>query len=275
MRVIKSDTGFLFFEKIFKQLMANQSDLVVWQVSPDSGKRQISSSRLNAFHMESRKLHFEVDKNNNVVSSLPFYCFAEDGLVIFKTEIQSVSGSNISVSLPEEMKVLEEKDVIFIKGSIGEDIAKPWKTKRIDTSPVNKIGTTHDVMRVKSMAQRSNRDQQLLKSEFGLTVDEEDKLFAGQRAAPRARPKDDKWVKVVRGIGEAALPYKLFDLSQGGMGFVSFDETEFPKGSDIHVVGFNGFELDDPLLGTIMSIRPMDGVLSEFKIGVKFSEGQS
>ena len=125
------------------------------------------------------------------------------------------------------------------------------------------------------MAQRSNRDQQLLKSEFGLTVDEEDKLFAGQRAAPRARPKDDKWVKVVRGIGEAALPYKLFDLSQGGMGFVSFDETEFPKGSDIHVVGFNDFELDDPLLGTIMSIRPMDGVLSEFKIGVKFSEGQS
>ena len=49
-------------------------------------------------------------------------------------------------------------------------------------------------MRVKSMAQRSNRDQQLLKSEFGLTVDEEDKLYADQRAAPRARPKDDKWV---------------------------------------------------------------------------------
>ena len=59
------------------------------------------------------------------------------------------------------------------------------------------------------------------------------------------------------------------------MGFVSFDETEFPKGSDIRVVGFNDFELDDPLFGQIMSIRPIDGVLSEFKIGVKFSEGQS
>ena len=130
-------------------------------------------------------------------------------------------------------------------------------------------------MRVKSMAQRSNRDQQLLKSEFGLTVDEEDKLYADQRAAPRARPKDDKWVRLVKGVSETPLPYKLFDLSQGGMGFVSFDETEFPKGSDIRVVGFNDFELDDPLFGQIMSIRPIDGVLSEFKIGVKFSEGQS
>jgi hypothetical protein len=174
------------------------------------------------------------------------------------------------------MKVLEDPEVVLIRGSIGEDLAKPWKTKRIDTSPIHKPGTTHDVMRVKSMAQRSSRDQTLLKSEFGLSVDEEDKLYADKRSAPRARPKDDKWVRVVKTLDEtAALPYKLFDLSQGGMGFIAFDENEFPKGSDIHVVGFNDFSLDDPLFGKIMSIRPIDGATSEFKVGVKFSDGQN
>lgn len=276
MRVIKSTTGFLFYEKIFKQLMANQSDLVVWQLSPENGERLISRSRLNAFHMESGKLFFEVDKKNIMNGGLPLYCFAEDGLVIFKAEIQDVSGSNISVSLPEEMKVLEDPEVVLIKGSTGQDLAKPWKTKRLDTSPIHKAGTTHDVMRVKSMAQRSTRDQKLLNTEFGLSVDEEDKLFADKRSAPRARPKDDKWVRLVRGLGESLpLSYKLFDLSQGGMGFVSFEETEFPKGSDIHVVGFNDFDLDDPLFGKIMSIRPIDGAQSEFKVGVKFTEGQN
>ena len=276
MRIIKSTTGFLFYEKIFKQLMAHQSDLVVWQLSPENGERMISHSRLNAFHMESGRLFFEVDRKNPVKENLPLYCYAEDGLVIFKSEIQDISGSNISVSLPDEMKVLEDPEVIHIKGAIGEDLAKPWNTKRIDTSPINKYGNTHDVMRVKSMAQRSSKDQTFLKSEFGLTVDEEDKLYADQRSAPRARPKDDKWVRVVKSLDETTgLPYKLFDLSQGGMGFIAFDEAEFPKGSDIHVVGFNDFALDDPLFGKIMSIRPIDGAISEFKIGGKFSEGQN
>lgn len=275
MRVIKSDTGFLFYEKIFKQLMANQSDLVVWQLSPENGERNITRSRLNSFHMESGRLFLEIDRKNIVNDNLPLYCFSEDGLVIFKTHIQEITDRNISVSLPEEMKVLEDPEVIRIKGSTGQDLAQPWKTKRLDTSPIHKPGTTHDVMRVKSMAQRSSRDQVLLNNEFCLSVDEEDKLFADKRESPRARPKDDKWVKVAKLQGDGPETYKLFDLSQGGMGFVCFDESEFTKGTAIHIVGFNEFDLDDPLVGKVMSIRPIDGAQSEFKIGVSFSEGQS
>jgi c-di-GMP-binding flagellar brake protein YcgR len=129
-------------------------------------------------------------------------------------------------------------------------------------------------MRVKSMAQRSVRDQELLNLEMGLTLDEEDKLFAAQRESPRARPKDDKWVKVLRSQGQSPLVYKLFDLSRGGLGFVSAVESEFTKGSLIYIVGFNDYDLDDPLIGTIMSIRSMDGNLGEFKVGIKFTEGQ-
>jgi hypothetical protein len=275
MRVIKSDTGFLFYEKIFKQLMANQSKLVVWQISPENGERNITQSRLNAFHMESGKLFFEVDRQSIVDDNLPLYCFAEDGLVIFKTTIHDISEKNISASIPTEMKVLEDPEVVRIKTSTGEDLAKPWKTKRLDTSPIHKPGTTHDVMRVKSMAQRTTRDRDMLNNEFGLSVDEEDKLYADKRESPRARPKDDKWVKVAKLQGDGPDTYKLFDLSQGGMAFVTFDESEFIKGSAVHIVGFNDFDLDDPLVGKVMSIRPIDGAQSEFKIGVSFSEGQN
>ncbi|MBA2403902.1 MAG: PilZ domain-containing protein [Bdellovibrionales bacterium] len=273
MRVIKSDTGFLFYEKIFKQLMANQSSLVVWQLSPDSGERQITRSRLNAYHMDTGKLHLEIDASKIVNDGLPLYCFSEDGPLIFKAQIHAVSGSNISVGLPAEIKVFDDPDVVHIQGVTGKKIDTIWRTKKLDTgySPDN----GPDLMHVKSMSQRSSRDQELLNNEFGLSVDEEDKLFADKRESPRARPKMDKWVKIAKLRGDGPVVYKLFDLSQGGMGFVSFDETEFTKGTQIHIVGFNDFDLDDPLVGKVMSIRPIDGVQSEFKIGVAFTEGQN
>lgn len=272
MRVIKSDTGFLFYEKIFKQLMANQSDLVVWQLSPDNGQRQISHSRLNAFHMESGKLFFQFESKKQIHDDLPLYCYSEDGALIFKASIQDVYETNVSVSLPAEIKLLEDPEVIQIRGTTGQDYSTVWKSKKLDTTPV-----VHelDVMRVKTMAQRSTRDQELLNNEFGLTLDEEDKMFADKRESPRARPKNDKWVKVAKLQGDGPVIFKLFDLSQGGMAFVTFDETEFTKGTEIHIVGFNDFDLDDPLVGKVMSIRPIDGATSEFKIGVAFTEGQN
>ena len=271
MRVIKSDTGFLFYDKIFKQLMADESDLVLWQLSPTDGKREVSSSRINAFHMDSGKIFFEIDLNTNVKVELPIYCFAEDGQIIFKSKIDNILETNLSVSIPDEIKILEDTEVTHIKGTTGKDYSDLWKSKRLKSIPVD---TGLDIIQVKSMAQRSTRDQELLNNEFGLTVDEEDNLFADKRESPRARPKNEKWVKIALPQNEGPSIYKLFDLSQGGMAFVGLDETEFDKGADIKIVGFNDFDLDDPLIGKIMSIRPIDGVASEFKFGVKFSEGQ-
>lgn len=251
--------------------MADQSDLVLWQLSPIDGKREISNTRINAFHMESGKIFFEIDPKAKVMEELPIYCFAEDGQIIFKAIIDNIRDTNLSVTIPDEIKVLEDPEIILIKGKTGTDYSTLWISKRLksiseDNGP--------DIMRVKSMAQRSTRDQELLNNEFGLTVDEEDKIYADKRESPRARPKADKWVKIALPQSEGPSIYKLFDLSQGGMAFVGFEETEFEKGGEVKIVGFNDFDLDDPLIGKIMSIRPIDGADSEFKFGVKFSEGQ-
>lgn len=269
MRVIKSDTGFLAYEKIFKQLMANHSDVVVWQVMPLDKSRQQTQMLIKTLYPETNSFYLQFKNKIDLSEQLLLYAYAPAVPMIFRTEILELHDSGVTLGVPSEITVFEDADVNLVKG-LKESISSVWSSKR-DSTYTENLGS--DVMKVKSMAQRSTRDQELLNNEFGLTVDEEDKMFADKRESPRARPKDEKFVKIAKLQGNGPEVFKLFDLSRGGMGFITFDETEFTKGSDIHIVGFNDFDLDDPLVGKIMSIRPMDGT-AEYKIGVKFSEGQ-
>ena len=139
---------------------------------------------------------------------------------------------------------------------------------------VDNLGSSN--IAVKNMLQRSSRDQELLNNhEWHMpSVDEEDLMFVDKRESPRARPKSEKWVKI-RKAGEQEINlFKLFDLSRGGMSFIAIGETDYPKDCEINVTGFETFDLDDPLVGKVMSLRPMDETLIEFKVGVKFNEGQ-
>lgn len=271
MKVIKSDSGFLAFQKIFKQVQTNNSIIVVWQVVPENGERRISESRLNSFHLDTGLLHFEVPQDTTIVSQLPVYCYSEDGQFIFKTDIQIMKNNVFSLFVPQEIQILEDTDVSIIRGRIGVDLSTTWKTKRLKLD----IDNQDDFMRVKSMSERSVRDQEFLNNEFeSVSLDEEEKLFLDKRESPRARPKIDKWVKVkVQGSDEIQM-VRLFDLSRGGIGFISLDAEHFPKGHEIKVIGFEDFDLDDPLIGKIMSHRAIDESLFEYKIGVKFNEGQ-
>jgi c-di-GMP-binding flagellar brake protein YcgR len=114
----------------------------------------------------------------------------------------------------------------------------------------------------------------VLLQEFKLNFDEEEKFYASKRESPRARPELDKWVKVMKADADGPQLYKLFDLSRGGMAFIAEMHSEFIKDSDVFIVGFDEFDLDDALVGKVMSIRPLDELELTFKVGVKFSEGQ-
>lgn len=272
MKVIKSDSsGIYAYTKILKHIHTNNSKVVVWQVRPDTGERNVADSRLNSFHLESGLLHFELPSGSGLVSHLPIYCYSEEGQFIFKTDIRDMRANVFSVGMPPEIKLLEDPDVMVIKGNIGLDLGQIWRVNRLN---FDKQGGS-DYMKVKSMSERSGRDQEFLNAEFGVSLDEEDKMFADKRESPRARPKADKWVKVVGESSDEVHIMKLFDLSQGGIGFITLDAQNFPKGSKILVVGFDEFNLDDPLIGQVMSHRPVDDLQIEFKIGCKFDEGQS
>lgn len=261
----------MVYHKIFKHILSNHSLVVVWQ-HLDSGERKVSETCLNSFHMESGLLHFEaplIPLHNH----LPIYCYSEDGQFIFKSEIRDAKESVFSVSIPQEIKILEDPDVTMIRSQIGLDISDVWKSKRLDLDQLEE--DRPDYLKVKSMAERSSRDQDFLNHEFdSVSLDEEEKMFADKRESPRARPKKDKWVKVTVGEEPEVHFLQLFDLSRGGIGFVTLELEKFPKGSQVQVVGFDEFDLDDPLVGKIMSHRPIDDTLIEHKIGVKFNEGQ-
>lgn len=272
MRIIKLATGFLYYQKIFHQLHKNQCKIVLWQFMPDSGKREISNTHIDSYNLDSGKICLKINSETNIVHHLPIYFYAEDGQIIFKTNIESLQDRTLSLKVPEELKLLEDPEINYVRGAVGQGGSDVWKVKSLNPG-TNIIPS--NVMRVKSMAQRSSRDQDLLNNEFEpVNSDEEDKLFAGKRESPRARPRLEKYVKIARIVGQGPKRYKLFDLSRGGMGFLVLELEEFQKGDDIQVIGFNDFDLDDPFLGKVMSIRPIDEQELQFKVGVKFTEGQ-
>lgn len=272
MRVIKSDSsGIHHYQEILKHIHASSSDLLIWQVLPETGKRNIAHSRLSSYHLETGLMHLKLSTGHSNVSHLPLYCYLEEEQLIFKTEIREAQIEAFTVGLPLEIKLLEEPDVNVIKISSGVELSTKWKSRIFLTGPEDHS----DTLKVKSMSERSSRDQEFLNNEFNsVSLDEEERMYADKRESPRARPKIDKWVKVSSDASDGVQIVKLFDLSQGGIAFVTFEPNLFPKGSRIQVTGFDSFNLDDPLIGQVMSQRPIDESQVEYKIGCKFDEGQ-
>ena len=269
MKVINSDTGFLAYQKIFSSLMANQVPLMVWQVASETGKRSVSETKISAFSLESKSLHLECKKEFPIDPGQLMYFYSQEAQLIFKTSLQEMRDLNFSVSIPSEIQLLDEPDYAQLAPRLRLGQSE-WRVKRIGFGD-NELGL--DIIKVKSMSERSSRDQDFLNQEFHpISLDEEEKKFAGQREAPRARPKVDKKVKIL--MKDDVRTFKLFDLSQGGMAFITESSDGFENGSQVHIVGFDEFNLDDPLVGTIKNVRSIEGTV-EFKIGVKFDDGQS
>jgi len=273
MKVFKSDSqGIYAFQKIFKHIHSKGSNIVLWQLSPVSTGRNIANSKLSSFKIEEGILNFEIPTGYSMQQSLPMYFYSEDGQLIFKSEGIQVEKNFFTISLPKEIKLLEEDEVGKIRLITGLDISTVWKSKRFNFDDVSKV----DFGKVVGMTQRTSRDREFLDNEFDrVSIDDEDKLFADKRESPRARPKAEKWAKVVSQKSPDVQLLRIFDLSRGGISFVTMEVDLFPVGSKVNIVGIEEHVLDDPLLAQVMSHRPIDELDIEFKIGCKFDEGQS
>ncbi len=271
MKVIKSDTGFLAYQKIFKRIHSANAIFVVWQLLPESNKRNVFDSHMLSFHPESGLLYFNRPATAQINPSLAVYFYSEEGQFIFKTDIHELRSQSISLRYPSEMRLLEEPDVTVIESSSGVNISTIWKSKQFSYQDV----AEPDYMVVKSMAERTSRDKEFLTNELAaVTLDEEDKIYADQRETPRARPKIEKFVKIKSPVTEEVHVLRLFDLSQGGIGFLTMEPLLFPKGSEVRVIGFQDFDLDDPMIAKVMSQRAVDDTQIDYKIGCKFLDGQ-
>jgi hypothetical protein len=270
MKIIRSDTAFLTFQRIFEQFKANGSSILAWQSLPD--KKIICLVRLHSYEADLTTLHFKKLEQLDLSTDYPLYFYSEEGQLIFKCDLLEHHQQHFISNRPQEIGLLLEADVPTVQEQLGERISTHWKSRRLDLGP--EYSSDFLAGKIKSMAERSSRDQIFLNQEFNLSVDEEDKLFAGRRESPRSRPKVEKWVKLKLKDQTDTRELKLFDLSRGGMSFISSEPDIFLKDIEIEVIGFDHFDLDDPLLGTIVAQRPLDDAGLEFKIGVQFMEGQ-
>ena len=247
-------------------MLSKAEVVILWQVDANN-KREIRKSLLTSYNFEQDQLFFTKKAAINFDTTQPLYAFVQEGPFIFKTHFRNQQEASIMTSLPQEIKFLDEKDCENVMKSFGVETDKWISIRR--TKYNEDLGL--DYMKVKSMKDRTSRDQDFLNEEMGISLEEEDKMFAGKRESPRARPKNDKFVTLSKMGEDVTKSYKLFDLSRGGMAFIVDGGNLFKKEEGIKVGGFNDYLLDDPLYGTVMSIREIDGT-SQFKIGIKFLE---
>ncbi len=266
MRVIKPDP--ILYAKIFDHMGKSIIDVTAWQVRPDSQERVVTQTALRTHSKQMKLLNFQRRDHFEFNMELPVYFYAPDGQVIFKCDLKEMSDTYFAVGEPTEIQVLDAPESEKMARGIGVDVKTVWKSRRFSFGGPE---TYSSYIKPKGMNQRSARDKDYLNTEFELTLDEEDKIFAHKRTSKRSRPKFQKTVNVAPAGSFESYTLKLFDLSRGGLSFVSEDIKQFALQTDVKITGFDGFELDDPLYATIMSHRAMDDG-NEHKIGVKFIE---
>lgn len=269
MKILKLDTGFRAFQKLFQYLVSNSSDIVAWQTL--FNEKKVCKVQMTSFNPEAQTLHFNLLEEESFDPAFAFYFYAEAGQLIFKSEAIAFKPKSFSIFYPQEIHLIGEEEVVKIHQQLGERISTVWRGRILNLEQFD----TFAAIKVKAMSERTARDQTFLNNEFNpMSVDEEDKLYADKRSSPRARPKVEKWVKIRLKDSSEVHFLKLFDLSRGGLSFVTVRAEVFPKGAAVYVVGFEEHDLDDPIQGTIMSQRPLDESQADLKIGIKFDEGQ-
>lgn len=252
MKILDVQNDFNKLSEYFDKLDQNQYSVVLWQFDPSQNCRVFYRTNLDQLEKEDKKLLLrdqtdrEFDFKENEV-----FGYIEAFQSIFKTSILDQSSDKILIAFPEKLHFLEAKQRETIQNVFSE----------IDSALVD--GSVEPLYQ---------SDEDIFQSELDqfLSPDEEDKLFADKRIAPRARPKKTKMVTISRIQDDKMKIYELYDLSQGGMAFLSLEENYFQVSDEIHVHAFDQKSFEVPMIAQVMSTRPADELGVQFKIGLKF-----
>jgi hypothetical protein len=253
MKSVTSREDSQVFHKFFTDLGKFQDAIVLWQLLAD-GRRIIHQSRVVEIVADESFMQVSDSqgKNYEFTANTYLYCYVENRGAIFKSFLLARSGELAQLQLPLELIYLDDSDVYRIKNGMGFDLSNaPWRVKRLG---------------------RSERDEAIFNTQLeSLSLSEEDRLFADKREAPRARPKVDKMVTCRQAQTPAsAQSFKLFDLSRGGLGLLVLIDGTFKKGQQVEITAMEGDDLDEPILGEVMSVRSLAPETVGWKVGIKF-----
>lgn len=307
MRTVKKKDSPQDYFRHFQDLIATKKSALVWQLDKNSNKRSIYRVILLSCRDEENLLKVEnLEKSRDF--ELPedvVYFFVEKSHLIFKSPKLQVEGDTLTGSLPHELKVLSDEESARLYSAFREldphrqEEDYDYGLKGVKSAPEFEFGDSPEKgyeFEVGEAAEKENpymeleartdkintklagkknqsaRDKAIFEEELSfISLDEEDKLYADKRGAPRARPPEGKMVtmQVADGSRDGGA-YTLFDLSQGGLSVLSFSESDYKSGELVHIQAFDTRVLDEPMLAEVKSVRSADDQGIQFKIGMQF-----
>lgn len=296
MKIINKDADRIQMTEVIQGLYLDLSPVVAWQSSAQN--RVIYPVKISNVDNETDQLSFKAT-NNEVLTFTDdtIFFFSEGQSVLFKAHKTKMAGMELDVFIPEEMKILGEAEkeqyATMIQSFITEiqaTIKGPsldWDDDddedTIDSSAEGDASfnpsADFDSPEAKTIYENlkstlSEHDANLLETELGsITLEEEDALYEGMRASPRAKPPEGKMVTVQisdESLGQTTHP--LYDLSTGGLSFLVFSKDEFSVGQKLLVKAFDINQFENPLLTEVKVVREADDMGIQYKVGCQFIE---
>ena len=301
MRTVDKDEAPQEYFKYFQDLIASKKPALVWQVDKDSKKRNLYRVILLACRREENLLRAESIERLREFS-LPeddVYFYVERNQLMFKSPKLGVEKLEFSGTLPSQLMILNEDEHERIleafseldprrkeelldyskkkknvpEYEFGDSPKKGYEFESGNSAPKMNLYQEGEKTQKKSEENvQSDRDKAIFEEELSfITLDEEDRLYADKRDAPRARPPEGKQITMqLADASQKPSTHTLFDLSRGGLAVLTLDEKEYKSGDIVHIQSFDDRVLDAPMIAEVKSVREADDQGIQFKVGLQF-----
>lgn len=272
-------------DKVLKCFKDENVILYLWQDDGTAPKRVIYPSKVIKLSLDSESVTLQThDFSDYDLFPGQIYCFNEDLKYFFKLEQIDIQSNTLKVKFPVKVNILSESENTKMANVLYECFKEAQKNELRHMSSTSDEYMIYEgprdhidlgVMKVKSSVgskHRSKNDQSLFDEIVASqSLSKEDEVYAGQRKTPRAKPTEGKVVSILIEGGQLGL-FTLYDLSTGGMSIVSGDINDFTEQEEISVIGFDEKDFEEPVKAIVRSIRDIDDLVGQYKIGIQFLE---
>lgn len=268
-------------DEILKCFQNTDVILYLWQDNGDTSSRVIYPSKVQTLS-DNTVLFGTHDYSDYDLFPGKIFCFNEDLKYFFKLDQIQMQSNTLEVKIPENIKILSEKENLAMSEALYEIFKKAQDSSNYISENTEDhmtyLGPRENidlgVMKIKGAVGSKNRnenDQAMFDEIIGsAALSEEDKLFADKRDAPRARPTQGKVVFIKTSTDEDS--FDLYDLSMGGMSVITSKVASFSEQEEVCVLGFDDKRFEEPLKAIVRSVRDIEDLLGQYKVGLQFLE---
>jgi hypothetical protein len=248
MRVVDIDKESSYASKILNQVWNDKIEVCLWQRANHYMDNRVQHRfHLKSITKEPNLLNFkQLTKKKLEFKEGKIFGYCEYLGFIFSADIMAIGELKISLERPQLLFMLNEDE--------------------------KKMVDNNDWVSLQDVFKKSKRPE-ARKVKFAKVLSEEER-YKHVRETPRGRPEELKMITVSRKALNIKVEktFRLFDLSQGGVGILTAEPQFFEEGMQLYIHSIEDKDFDPPLTGEVMSVRLFDSKNREYKVGIKFDE---